>query len=365
MVSSRTSGQLVFRFGIVLLLASVLAPAEAQDEEIRVLKVTISLVRESSIPSRDAGVLAELPVREGDAVTKGQVVAVLENQQQELDLRAAELSLKAASMQADDRLAVDSAAAQLAESHASRRGKEVDLKIAEEQARSEVPIRVAVADTKLRQLELKRAENARNSFKGSISETELDRLRTALAKGELEKEQAENERKIQQLKPDAERAMLQQIDEQIRRYNALVNQEEKKLLLAAVSRDIRDNELALAKLKLEQRSMRVPFDGVIVSVDAHVGEWVEPGAAIARVIDLDHLQAEGFLPADRANVDLVGRPVQIRVRGISEAVAGKVTFVSPEVDPVQNQVRFKAEFENSERILRPGMIGELVIGQRF
>ena len=351
---------LVSAFALTMVIGTGII-SSAYGEPIRVSKVTISLVRESNIPSRDAGVLSQLPIREGDTVTKGQVVAVLENQQQELDVKAAQLSLKAASMQADDRLAVDSASAQLAEAQASRKGKEVELKIAEAQAKNEVAVRVAVADTKLRQLELKRAESARNSFKGSVSETELDRLRTAVKKGELEKEQAENDIRIQQLKPDTERAMLQQIDEQIRRFQSVVEQEEKKLLLNGVSRDIRDNELALAQLKLEQRSIRVPFDGVIVKVDAHVGEWVEPGAPIARVIDLDLLQAEGFLPASQAAGNLVGRSVQIRIRGVGEAVSGKVTFVSPEVDPVQNQVRFKAEFDNTKRLLRPGMIGELVI----
>lgn len=353
----------VFSMLAHLNLCSVMNYAFA--DPIQVPKVTISLVRESNIPSRDAGVIAEISVKEGDAVSAGQTLAILEDQQQRLDVKAAELNLRAATLQAENQLAVETATAQLKEAQASRKGKEAELRIAEQQARSEVSIKVAVADTKLRQLELERAESARKSFKGSVSETELDRLRTAVTKGELETIQAQDNRRIQQLKLKSEDAALTQIDEQVRRYQSVVRQEERKLQLASISEHVQKNELEIARLKLDQRSIRVPFDGVVVKVDGQVGEWVEPGASIARIIDLDTLQAEGFLPAAESGVELTGRPVEIRLNGSTESitVSGRVTFVSPEVDPVQNQVRFKAEFENVDRQLRPGMSGSLIIAE--
>ena len=62
---------------------------------------------------------------------------------------------------------------------------------------------------------------------------------------------------------------------------------------------------------------------------------------------------------------LVGRKATIYV-GAAEGglqVSGKVTFVSPEVDPVLGQVRFWAEFENADLSIRPGMIASLTIGE--
>ena len=42
-------------------------------------------------------------------------------------------------------------------------------------------------------------------------------------------------------------------------------------------------------------------------------------------------------------------------------VTGKVTFVSPEVDPVNHQVRVWAEVDNTELVLRPGLAAEMTI----
>ncbi|MEO2019757.1 MAG: biotin/lipoyl-binding protein [Fuerstiella sp.] len=76
----------------------------ADEQRIQVSQVTISLVRESDIPARDAGTLEEVVFTEGQSVTKGQIVAVLENQQQRLKLKAAELNLEVARLRAADDL---------------------------------------------------------------------------------------------------------------------------------------------------------------------------------------------------------------------------------------------------------------------
>ena len=43
--------------------------------------------------------------------------------------------------------------------------------------------------------------------------------------------------------------------------------------------------------------------------------------------------------------------------------AGKLVFVSPEVDPVNNQVRVLAEIDNPESLLRPGLRATLTIDE--
>ncbi|MCP4505105.1 MAG: hypothetical protein GY826_01760, partial [Fuerstiella sp.] len=130
----------------------------ASEQPIHVPLVTISLVRESEIPARDAGTLEEVAFAEGQSVTKGQIVAVLENQQQRLKLKAEELNFDVAQLRAADDLPMQTANAQLKETVSSRRVKEVALKIAETEAETDFPVQVATADTKLRQLELDRAQ---------------------------------------------------------------------------------------------------------------------------------------------------------------------------------------------------------------
>jgi len=340
----------------------VVSPTLCAENKITVARVTISLVREAEIPTRDAGVLAQLPVKEGQAVEAGRILAVLENGQQELALSAAELNLQVAAMDAENDLPLKTAAAQLQEAMSGRTVKEVSLKIAEAGAKTDIGVQVAVAGARLKQLELDRAEKARKSFQGSISESQLDRLKTSLEQGNLEVTQATTEYEIQKLKQQGEQAELQQQDEQIKRYQSLMEQERRQRQVAAVSEQLRKNEVQVARLKLEQRNIRAPFSGTIASIDRHVGEWVEPGMTVMRVIDLNTLQAEGFLTGQQASQSLTGRPVRIQFTATDvPPVTGRVTFVSSEVDPVNQRVRFRAEFDNSRLTVRPGMTASLTI----
>jgi multidrug efflux pump subunit AcrA (membrane-fusion protein) len=43
--------------------------------------------------------------------------------------------------------------------------------------------------------------------------------------------------------------------------------------------------------------------------------------------------------------------------------AGKIVFVSPEVDPITGQVRIWAEIDNRDGRLRPGQPAQMVVSQ--
>jgi macrolide-specific efflux system membrane fusion protein len=82
-------------------------------------------------------------------------------------------------------------------------------------------------------------------------------------------------------------------------------------------------------------------------------------------VRLDPLRAEGFAPADAFSGDRVGTSVTITVESPdrpSSRFTGKLIFVSPEVDPVNHQVRVLAEIENPDFALRPGLRGQMAIG---
>ena len=145
---------------------------EADSQSPMVAQVTIRLVRQVEIPARDAGLLSKISVSEGAAVKAGDILAVLENEQQRLSVKAAMLNLQVATMAADNGDAVETAAAQVAEAKSRRRVSEVALEIAQIEAESDVNERIAAAETQLRELELERALNARSSFKGSVSESQ-------------------------------------------------------------------------------------------------------------------------------------------------------------------------------------------------
>ena len=348
---------------MIMLLLNPVQTLVAQDSSIHVQQVTISLAREAELPARDAGTLFAIEVIEGQAVSTNDVIAVLENEEQLLQLQASKLNLQIASLKAEDELPVLSAKAQLREAQSAKTVKEVALKIAEAEALSDSAVGIATAEVELRKHELERAVAARSSFKGSISEAQIDRLKTSVAKGQLEIKQAQEALAVQRMKPAAEKASLNQKLEEIARYNTVLQQEQKNQLIAGVNNQLQVNAVEMAQLQLEQRNIRAPFDGVIAKIEKQAGEWVVPGAPVARIIDLKRLRAEGFLSASDGSVALVGKGVRIVVSsgGTDIALLGKVTFVSQEIDPVNQQVRFWAEFDNSELQVLPGMIASLEI----
>lgn len=342
----------------------LMAPAAAQDSAS--VQVTLSLVRSSEVPANDTGRLSEILIREGQRVSKGDVLAVLENDQQALNVKAAELKLQVAELQSISQLGIESAEAQLQRSQSELQARQVALEIAVAEAESDVQIQLAKAEHKLQQLELERAENARSSFKGSISESQLDRLKTAVQKSQLEIQQASDSHQILQLKPVAERAAIQQSNQDIARFQTAVREAQQNLQIARLNHQLQSNELDVAKLHLERRNIRAPFDGVVAKIEKQTGEWVEPGTIVLKIIDLSTLRAEGFLAADQATPALVGRTVSILPGGqaTQKPVPGEVTFVSSEIDPVNQQVRFWAEINNREYQLRPGVIATLKLTPR-
>lgn len=84
-----------------------------------------------------------------------------------------------------------------------------------------------------------------------------------------------------------------------------------------------------------------------------------------RIIRLNRLRAEAFLASKTLPLDLVGRPARLVIDVPGKAPVsfeGKLVFVSPEIDPVNGQVRVWAEIDNHDLSLRPGQTGTLVIG---
>jgi macrolide-specific efflux system membrane fusion protein len=126
---------------------------------------------------------------------------------------------------------------------------------------------------------------------------------------------------------------------------------------------LQQNELDAARLRLQQHQLRAPFAGIVVLVRGRIGEWVEVGVPVLRLVAVDKLRAEGFLQVGQATADLVGRPVQIEFGSAAKRVqvTGILRFVSPEMDPVTKQVRIWAEVPNADGLLCPGQQGTLEI----
>jgi macrolide-specific efflux system membrane fusion protein len=202
--------------------------------------------------------------------------------------------------------------------------------IAKAKATNDVRLRFAQKSTEVAEAELRRSTESIERFAKSVSQSQLDVEQLTVQKNRLEAEQATHEQQIATLE------MRQQ-----------------------------ESELNAAKTQIARRRILAPFEGVIVQIYARKGEWAEPGQKVLRIVNVDRLKAEGFIRAEDAKAQIVDRPIRLAIEpgGEQNTFAGKIVFVSPEVDPITGQVRIWAEIDNRDGRLRPGQPAKMVVGQ--
>lgn len=205
----------------------------------------------------------------------------------------------------------------------------ITLEHAQEQAANDVKLRLAQQSLKLADLELKKAEEANRELDRVYSPSQIEKLKIEVEKARLEIELAQKD-------------------------------------LAAAARAVKaaENELLIARRGVDRRAIVAPIDGVVVDVRRQMGEWLEPGETVVRLVRDDRLRAEGFVHVGQLKKELVGQPVELFVELPGEgrtSFQGAVTFVATEANPINGQVRLWAEIDNHEKRLRPGMPAEMVV----
>jgi multidrug efflux pump subunit AcrA (membrane-fusion protein) len=203
---------------------------------------------------------------------------------------------------------------------------QAEASIAESAAKNDVDVRFARKAAEVAQAELRRSKESIERFERSISQTELDKITL-----------------------EAERATL------------AVESAERELQAARLTLALKQAEVAVAQQVVERRIVRAPLKGLVVQIHRRRGEWVKPGEPVVRLMRIDRLRVEAFVAAGASPPAAGGRATfeLPQVTGEPRRFPGKLEFVSPEVDPVNGQIRIWAEIENEGQMLRPGQRGTL------
>lgn len=114
-------------------------------------------------------------------------------------------------------------------------------------------------------------------------------------------------------------------------------------------------QVRLSRERLEDATIRAPFSGRIGERFVDVGAYVATGDPLFQVVDDDPLEME-FSVSERYVGRLTqGQPVRLTVQSLPDRTfRGRVTFVSPVVDPVNRTVKVKARIPNPAGELRAG-----------
>jgi len=208
-----------------------------------------------------------------------------------------------------------------------------DLAAAQEKAKSDIEVRVAKATADVAKAEYAKSVEAVRKVPGSISEVEVERLKLTAQKSVLQIEQSQMENRVAQF-----------------------------------TRNTKAAELDAAEYSLRRRQITSPLDGVVVAIPRHQGEWVQTGEPLLRVVRMDRLRVEGWVPVKKFNpTEVAGQSVEVEIelaRGEKVRFTGKITFVSPLVD-TSDEYKVWAEVENRQEkghwLLRPGHTATMTV----
>ncbi len=163
--------------------------------------------------------------------------------------------------------------------------------------------------------EYKKSEAANRQYKGTVSDTEMNRLKLVVDQGMLSMEQAIFDQRV-----------------------AKAEAQEKASLAEA------------ALIRLQEHSIKAPVNGMIAEQMIQSGQHVESGEPLLRIIDLKTLRIECLVSEALARTLTKGTPVDFLFDG-DQVVVGQIEFVSTEVHPVTHEVRVIANVKNDQKQL--------------
>ncbi|MCS7304002.1 MAG: HlyD family efflux transporter periplasmic adaptor subunit [Thermoguttaceae bacterium] len=294
--------------------ASPLAGAEQSSNppsQLVLRQCLVSLIQEVQVPAQAAGVLVEITVQEGLAVTAGQLLARIDDSQPMSDHQVATLKLQAA----------------------------------QEKAKNDISVRYAQAAAEVARIEYEQAWRANQKNPGTISETEVRRLYLAHQRAALGVEQALLDQRLANLEAKVLEAQAAAASFEVQR-RRLVSPLDGVVvkIFKRPGEWVQPGDPVVHLVRMD----RLRVEGMVPAVDQR---------------DRDgRLLARGYSPAE---IDRC--PVSVHVEfpgGRRETFTGQVVFVSPLVQ-AGGQYRFWAEVENRKQadhwLLLPGLLADVTV----
>lgn len=112
-----------------------------------------------------------------------------------------------------------------------------------------------------------------------------------------------------------------------------------------------------ARLQLAKTKIVAPIDGVIVDLQYYTqSTQVETGSTIAKIMDYQTMYMDVQLPEKYISVLKPGQIVKLTNYTIpGDTITGRITQLSPAINPDTRTFKGNVSIDNSEYLLRPGM----------
>jgi multidrug efflux pump subunit AcrA (membrane-fusion protein) len=110
-----------------------------------------------------------------------------------------------------------------------------------------------------------------------------------------------------------------------------------------------------AAAQLSYSEIKSPIDGVVTDRPLYVGDVATANQPLLTVMNISRLIAKGHIPQSEAAQLKVGNPAKLKVPGMDDPIDGKVTLVSPALDPGSTTIEVWVEAKKANPNLRPGI----------
>ena len=167
---------------------------------------------------------------------------------------------------------------------------------------------------------------------GAIPRRDLEAAEVALAQARSQNEQAQKQL-----------ADLQRLGK------------EQELKSARGSKESAEGKFRNAAALLSYSLIESPIDGVVTDRPLYEGDLATANQPILTVMNLSLLIGKAHIPQAEAAQLQVGNPAELTIAGLDEPVKGRVSLVSPALDPGSTTVEVWVEARKPDPALRPGM----------
>jgi len=293
---------------------------------------------DSAVSPKTSGRILEIRVREGDRVSRGDIIAVLDDEQ----LRAR----------------VEQAQAELEQAEAKARSARDQISVLEEQ---------------LRQEEANVAQQEAAHDIASFDKEAYTRLAKSGAVSERQGKQAVSA-------ADQQAAAVLGAKRRVAGVNMQLAQQQAAIADAMASVGQAQAQLTEARENHQDLTVKAPFDGTVVTRVAEPGEVITSGTPVITLLDLSKVYLRGFIPEGQIGKVKVGQAAHVYLdSNPTQPVDAYVSRIDPQAtftpentyfrdDRVKQVVGVKLQLKAALGYAKPGMPSDgeiLVAGDRW
>lgn len=134
-----------------------------------------------------------------------------------------------------------------------------------------------------------------------------------------------------------------------------------------LDRAIADLDRAMAEVEnieaiIDRKTIRAPFDGTLGIRQINLGQYVPIGAPLVTLQAYEQVYVKFTLPQQALAQVVSGLPVSLESDAYpGRSFEGKITALSPQVDPVTRTIEIQGTLENPDGALRAGLFVKVTV----